>query len=201
MIAPGPDDRPGKLRWVFGSNRVERSETRAAFGPAGWSNRDGRNAFGWFGRNGAEGRTSQDDPNEANARFLGLSGPRSGAIREGRSAFGQFDRNGAKGGTSQDDPNGAKRETWRRLRTARAYRAAETRKRGQVARRDERIEVRRQGSRWQHRLPNCVLGRRSAGHVPLVRHPGLVPGSAVPRANPGRDWRRGRPRDKLGVTV
>ena len=37
MIAPGPDDRPGKLRWVFGSNRVERSDIRAAFGLAGWS--------------------------------------------------------------------------------------------------------------------------------------------------------------------
>lgn len=37
MIAPGPDDRPGKLWWVFGSNRVERRDTRAAFGPAGWS--------------------------------------------------------------------------------------------------------------------------------------------------------------------
>jgi hypothetical protein len=55
-----------------------------------------------------------------NARFQGPSGLWDGAIREGRSAFGQFDRNGAKGGTSQDDPNGANRETWRRLRTARA---------------------------------------------------------------------------------
>lgn len=196
-IAPAPTTDPGS-KVGLRIRPVCRCDTGAAFGHAGWSSREGRDAFGWFGRNGAKGEAPSGGSNGASEGTMAF-GLSKRSKREAGSAFGQFEwsvrreghrkmvgterarsRKGlrvvrverAKRGTSQDDPNGAKPRDSRSLRV---HGVEQTAKLGAVfgqherseppkpdvradLRESQRIEVRRQGSRWQHRLPNCIWG-------------------------------------------
>jgi hypothetical protein len=66
MIAPGPDDRPGKPWWTFGSNRVERTRCQGGFRASRAEQPAmGETLSGGSTGTAAKGGTSRDDPNGA----------------------------------------------------------------------------------------------------------------------------------------
>ena len=201
MIAPGPDDRAGKLWWVFGLNRVERSDARAAFGPAGQSKSRWTKCL----------RVVR--PERRLARNVARRSERS-ETRDSRDFRVRGVERSGKDEVSSDSSTGTVRREERR----KTIRTEQSAKPGAVFGQHGRSEppkpesaVRSQdvmsGSKSGDRGVGgntgspIAFGDGAPGQTPPMRHPGLVPGSTVPRSQRPMGVRNGGCRDEPGMTV